>query len=86
MPTLVADANLPTVGTETFFNEFEGDLRAAIIDGGEGYYKLTQEKTGAFTAVEAVTEIPEEAVLNEGNDRFVLIGEEQDFLFLHFSV
>jgi hypothetical protein len=86
MPTLVADANLPTVGTEGFFNELEGDILATITAGGTGHYKLTQEKSGLFTAVAAVTEIPDEAVLNESGDRFELVGEEQDFLFLHFSV
>ena len=87
MPTLVSDANLPTVGTEGFFNELEGNILATITSGGAGHYKLTQERGGGnFISVEAVTEIPDEAVLNEAGDRFELVGEEHDFLFLHFSV
>jgi hypothetical protein len=90
MPTLVADANLPMSTTEGFFNELEGEILAAIIAGGTAYYKLTQEKGGGnFIAVEAVTEIPDEAVLHEEyRDRFELFGEEyeHDYLFVHFSV
>jgi hypothetical protein len=89
MPTLVADANLPMSTTEGFFNELEEEILAAIIAGGTAYYKLTREKGGGnFIAVEAVTEIPDEAVLGETGDRFELFGEvyEHDYLFVHFSV
>ena len=87
MPTLVADANLPAMGTEGFFNELETDVVATITAGGTGCYKLTQEAgRGLFTAAELVTEIPDDAVLVEAGDRYELVGEDQVLLFVHFSV
>jgi hypothetical protein len=86
MSILVADANLPTVGTEGFFNELEGNILATITSGGTGHYKLTQDSNGVFVSAEAITEIPDEAVLNEIADRYEILGETQNLIYIHFSV
>lgn len=74
--------------TDGFFNDVEGDVVNAIVTGGSGIYKLTQDKGGGnFVAAELATTAADTAVVS--NDRVFEEGDSEsahDYLYVKFKV
>ena len=86
MSIVLADANLATMTTTGFFNEFETSVVESIT--ATGFYKLARQKEDQmlFTSATLVTEADDAAVLDERGDRYSQVGETEDYLYVHFVI
>ena len=76
--------NLVPINAEGYFNDLEQNLVQHIKNEGEGFYKLTQAKTGAFVHAWKVSEINEESFIVNGGLLTVIGPDHLDFHYGYF--
>ncbi|MDC0308636.1 hypothetical protein OAL25_00080 [bacterium] len=69
---------------EGFFNEGEAAIDAAI--NATGWWKLTQNSEGQFTAASTITEAPDEATLEDGERYIHQYDEDTTHVYIQFEV
>lgn len=80
--------DLPQITTDNFFNEFEISILNYITTNGSGFYKLSQDQSGAFVSVETATAASETnaAMDEETNDRVISSDENYNYMYVNFLV